>query len=55
MMLLIVHQDGGWRVLKTFPHASANSEFIGGPYATHAEAVEAVETIAWRIAQGWKP
>jgi hypothetical protein len=26
-----------------------------GPYPTHQEAVEAAQTMAWRVAQGWAP
>lgn len=28
---------------------------IAGAYGTHAEAVEAIQTMAFRAARGWKP
>lgn len=39
----------GWYVidLKGNPQA--------GPYGSHADAVEALDSMAWRISQGWKP
>ena len=40
----------GWCVVNVITWAVK-----AGPYATHTEAVEAAETMAFRIAQGWAP
>jgi hypothetical protein len=41
--------ESGWCVV------DGDDNVLFGPYTTHAEAVEAAQTAAWRISQGWKP
>jgi len=48
-IIAYIVERGGWCVVdpKGNPHA--------GPYSAHADAVEAAQTMGWRMAQGWKP
>lgn len=48
--MLIVYNRDGWYVV-TLP----DWKLASGPYATHDEAVQAIQTMAYRAAQGWAP
>ena len=51
--LIIGHHNGGWCVFCTMPNEMP--KIVSGPHRDHADAVQAVETRAFRLAQGWSP
>lgn len=52
-MLLVAYFNDGWCVVRTVPNETP--EIISGPYRDHADAIQAVESRAHRIRQGWTP
>lgn len=45
----------GWYVIDMLRHARGFPSVLCGPYDNHADAIEAVNTRSYRLAQGWKP
>lgn len=52
-MLLVAHYGDGWVVVVT--QSGGAPEIVSGPHQDHADAVQAAETRAHRLRQGWKP
>lgn len=46
--MTIIHLGDGWYAVN-----AETSETISGPYTDHADAVQAIQTHAHRLAQGW--
>ena len=46
--MMIIHIKDGWYVVD-----AETSETFSGPYQVHADAIEATQTHAYRMAQGW--
>ncbi len=57
--LIIGHHNGGWCVLRHAsddgPRNQALLTIVSGPHREHADAVQAAETRAYRVAQRWSP
>lgn len=51
-VLNVVHVNGGWCVVR-LPYKEAN-DCVAGPYGDHADAVQAAQTRAYRLSQGWR-
>jgi hypothetical protein len=47
--MIVAYLENGWYVIDL-----ETRENKAGPYRDHSDAVRAIETIAFRIAQGWK-
>lgn len=46
--MTIIHIKDGWYVIN-----AQTSETLSGPYEAHSDAIEATQTHAYRLRQGW--
>lgn len=52
-ILIIAYHVDGWCVFVTVPNETPR--IVSGPYAEHSDAIQAAETRAHRLRQGWQP